>query len=1125
MNFTLEKLKEARDAGIPDDVIWESAANFEPKFNELKKNNIPLDVAFEAYQKSGIKPQPVEEEGILRQAADIPVNIFKGGVTGVRMVTDVFGASNPLSKSLAGVEGYMDSLLSAQAKRDQQEISRILKDAEDKGVLDQVMAGIEAFSVAPADTLANALGTMIPVLATGLAGSAARLAPVAIKGVQLGMGFAQGVGTAKGEIYNAVYSELENQGYEPETASQIANKAQAYNGKNLDQILISGGLGAAAASTGAEKILTNVITKAGGKVTGGAIAKTLKGGITEAVPEAVQGGQEKLATNIALQREGVDVPTMRGVVAQATMEGVAGLGMGAAVGPLEPSLPDDVREQRNIERDAAKVARELSVDPNDANARGIVNETNRLEQKIENNKVMLSGMEPTSREHQRLSLEIAEDQKNLAALKVAVDKLSEPIAAAGAEQARLAREIAAKSTTPAALSTEVQSGIRSGVASLDPDTREFYADFLTRQLEKKGKLTWQDVPQELNDAMDTIEFGALKQALDTNPQEAISIIAGKPAAPVSETITEPAAPPARKPAELGAMPSPAAQTAEATYGGETGVYDVFGGITRKPAPPVTEAPAITPAPATLEPKEQTIDLGDKVSAYFIGQGDVIIKDKNGERIGRFESNSMENGLQAIEVTFLEEDYRGKGIGQKVVKKLRDIYGAIASDVTSDMSKSAKSMWINAGAKIEQITEGEDIQSRYVLRKEQPTTVTPTPVAETPAVTEAPAAAVAPTAKIESVGENKIYSPVEISEQDTGAYHFGDGGIASDTTMRRMGAGRGTGHYGTGTYFLGSKEADVQRANRPMLNINLAGLNMVEPGRSAIRFHDMLRFFNKSVLQGDEIRFYQPSDIGSRVFDLLDTALIGQVSGDRKTRLKDAMLKVEGIFKSGTDDKLRTPSTYLMQELGFDGIDVRGTEADNTTYGSVVFAKPVLETTPTTSAAKAAVSIVPEVTGSSELISGEGAKPLITKSKEEGYLSEAKVQDVSFDEKKNDTEEDPYGRSANTIFYIKDKNGEQIGVVWADKYGKDVEIRNAEIVKNKRNRGFYTSFLSELSANYNVISDESVNNAVENSYELLGATKDSRSGRFILKKKKISQRFPAPAVSETITPPQNPQASL
>jgi hypothetical protein len=39
MTFTLEKLKEARDAGISDDVIWEAAGQSNPKFSDLKKNN------------------------------------------------------------------------------------------------------------------------------------------------------------------------------------------------------------------------------------------------------------------------------------------------------------------------------------------------------------------------------------------------------------------------------------------------------------------------------------------------------------------------------------------------------------------------------------------------------------------------------------------------------------------------------------------------------------------------------------------------------------------------------------------------------------------------------------------------------------------------------------------------------------------------------------------------------------------------------------------------------------------------------------------------------------------------------------------------------------------------------
>jgi hypothetical protein len=48
-----------------------------------------------------------------------------------------------------------------------------------------------------------------------------------------------------------------------------------------------------------------------------------------------QAGQEQLAQNIAAQREGVDVPTMRGVVGQATLEGLAGLGLGSVAGGRE----------------------------------------------------------------------------------------------------------------------------------------------------------------------------------------------------------------------------------------------------------------------------------------------------------------------------------------------------------------------------------------------------------------------------------------------------------------------------------------------------------------------------------------------------------------------------------------------------------------------------------------------------------------------------------------------------------------------------------------------------------------------------------------------------------------------
>jgi hypothetical protein len=105
---------------------------------------------FSLEEALGQKPS---DSGFLRQVADVPLNIGKGAVTGVRMIADAFGAGTAASEALRGAEGYLSGLMSAQAKNDEKEVSRILKEAEDKGVLDQVKAGFKAFSVAPVDLL------------------------------------------------------------------------------------------------------------------------------------------------------------------------------------------------------------------------------------------------------------------------------------------------------------------------------------------------------------------------------------------------------------------------------------------------------------------------------------------------------------------------------------------------------------------------------------------------------------------------------------------------------------------------------------------------------------------------------------------------------------------------------------------------------------------------------------------------------------------------------------------------------------------------------------------------------------------------------------------------------------
>lgn len=354
-------------------------ANFFDQFDTVKeKEKEPSGNFFDQFDakpkeepKAAAAPAPAPAQDkemvpLLRQAADVPLKVGSGVVTGVRMIADAFGADSGVGQNLRGVEDYIAGLYSAQSKKDSKEIARIMKDAEDKGVLDQVVAGAKAFSVAPVDMLANALGTSAPAIAAGLMATLASAPALVGLGVSALTGAVMGAGTVKGAIYEATKQALaENTDMSPKEIEARAVLAQEYGGKNLDQILMGSALGTVGASTGVEPALARQLAKgiATKEATKAAIKQNAaketalaaergvvkQGAITgakELATEFPQGAQEQLAQNIALQREGLDVPTMRGVVGQGTLEGLAGLGMGAATGG----------------REAAKARRELAED-------------------------------------------------------------------------------------------------------------------------------------------------------------------------------------------------------------------------------------------------------------------------------------------------------------------------------------------------------------------------------------------------------------------------------------------------------------------------------------------------------------------------------------------------------------------------------------------------------------------------------------------------------------------------------------------------------------------------------------------------------------------------------------------
>jgi hypothetical protein len=374
-----------------------------PSFREFTGEIVPLTAPVTSPRGEAPPPAPEvapvvpvkkevrpEDQSFLREVADVPLKLTGGVVTGIRMISDAFGADSAASKNLRGAEDWIAELYSAQSKQDSKRMAEIMKAAEDQGAVVNIVAALNAFKEAPIDLTVNALGTSAPAILASI-GAFLAGAPAAITtATALGIGAFMGSGTVKGSIYDATKQILTEQNdlkLSPAQIEKIAVDAQAYGGKNTDMILGGTILGALGSSTGAEPVIArqlakNIISKAVETETKNAAAGVSKNVATEAAIKAatrkevekaaergivkqgaitgtkefgtefLQGGQEQLAQNIAQQREGFDVPTMRGVVGQGALEGFAGLGMGAVSGG---------REAYTAKRE---LAAEKPVDPN-----------------------------------------------------------------------------------------------------------------------------------------------------------------------------------------------------------------------------------------------------------------------------------------------------------------------------------------------------------------------------------------------------------------------------------------------------------------------------------------------------------------------------------------------------------------------------------------------------------------------------------------------------------------------------------------------------------------------------------------------------------------------------------------
>lgn len=195
------------------------------------------------------------------------------------------------------------------------------------------------------------------------------------------------------------------------------------------------------------------------------------------------------------------------------------------------------------------------------------------------------------------------------------------------------------------------------------------------------------------------------------------------------------------------------------------------------------------------------------------------------------------------------------------------------------------------------------------------------------------------------------------------YHSGDLG-KSEYFSSYATSNRGTGHFGTGTYFVGDeKNLDCgSYKDRPRHKIDFSPYNLVKitDFRSGLDFHDALRdvnnrFFQQFVHEGDVdeqglmkdckvIAVFLFKDIDG-LDDLLDKTRI--VYNKVIELYKEYLPEYHNVVNYGRSDR-RTISTELIASFGYDGVDCRSCrDMDNTMFGSVIYdlkdnTKPIME---------------------------------------------------------------------------------------------------------------------------------------------------------------------------------------
>jgi hypothetical protein len=332
-------------SGVPDNI---SQADLLARYKAYKPPVSPSGAVPDELGRYDAAKQPASADAGF-SAKDTALALGQGVVGAGKSLVDVFGADTAASQALGEVQKNISELYTPERKAEMARREALQKQASKESIGEEIGTFLAGVAEAPVQSLAQGLGSIVPYIGTGIIGGIAKLGGPTVKAINTVVGAAQGTGAVKGSLYDGVKQELEKSGMSEKEAAAKASKAQEYLGENF--LDIAGGtlLGAAAARVGVENLLT---PGAAAKLDKRLLTRAGKAALAEAPLEGAQGGQEQLAINRALQKQGFDVGTFEGVAGAAARDAAVGALTGSAVGsvrapgaeavtapPVDPNAP------------------------------------------------------------------------------------------------------------------------------------------------------------------------------------------------------------------------------------------------------------------------------------------------------------------------------------------------------------------------------------------------------------------------------------------------------------------------------------------------------------------------------------------------------------------------------------------------------------------------------------------------------------------------------------------------------------------------------------------------------------------------------------------------------------------